>query len=170
MAEGKDGLARAVVRTAAGDLGSVSRSPSELQERVLTVADLRPATAVALPPATVDRKSDVRLGGDMARYTWTLNGRTFNDRVPLVVREGERLRLGFDNRTMMFHPMHLHGHTFAVVGPDGRPGVRKDTLVVKPMERLEIDIQADNPGQWMLHCHNAYHAEAGMATTLSYEQ
>ena len=50
----------------------------------------------------------------------------------------------------------------------GRPGVRKDTVVVRPMQTVLVDLDATNPGQWMTHCHNAYHGEAGMMTTLSY--
>ena len=69
---------------------------------------------------------------------------------------------------MMFHPMHVHGHTFAVVDETGRPGVRKDTVIVRPMQTVVVDLDASNPGQWMTHCHNAYHGEAGMMTTLSY--
>ncbi len=74
------------------------------------------------------------------------------------------MRLRFANTTMMFHPMHLHGHTFAVA----ESGLRKDTVIVRPMQTLEVDFDADNPGQWAAHCHNIYHAEAGMMTTLSY--
>ncbi|MEU6643168.1 multicopper oxidase domain-containing protein [Saccharomonospora sp. NPDC046836] len=51
--------------------------------------------------------------------------------------------------------------------PSG-PGPRKDTVLVLPGQVLDIDFVADNPGDWMLHCHNAYHAQAGMMTTLSY--
>ncbi|MFP5254153.1 MAG: multicopper oxidase domain-containing protein, partial [Actinomycetes bacterium] len=102
--------------------------------------------------------------GSMAPYRWTVNGRTFPDSAPLPVASGERVRLRFVNHTMMFHPMHLHGHTFALV--DG--GARKDTVIVRPMRALEVDLDADNPGQWALHCHNILHAEAGMMTTLSY--
>ena len=79
--------------------------------------------------------------------------------------EGERLRLRIVNQTMMFHPIHLHGHTFQMVG-DGT--ARKDTVNVLPMTTAEIDVAADNPGQWMLHCHNTYHLETGMATVFSY--
>ena len=64
---------------------------------------------------------------------------------------------------MMFHPMHLHGHTFEVEG-----GARKDTVIVRPMQQLAVDLDASNPGQWMTHCHSLYHAEAGMMTLLSY--
>jgi FtsP/CotA-like multicopper oxidase with cupredoxin domain len=65
---------------------------------------------------------------------------------------------------MMWRPMHVHGHTFQV----GTTGPRKDTVVVLPHQTVTCDLQADNPGQWMLQCHNAYHAEAGMMTLLAY--
>jgi FtsP/CotA-like multicopper oxidase with cupredoxin domain len=88
----------------------------------------------------------------MRRYRWTINGRTFDQEVPLEVRQGECVRLVFDNRSMMFHPMHLHGHTFQL--RDGaQPGPRKDTVVVRPMRRVTVDPEADNPGQWVVHCH-----------------
>lgn len=52
--------------------------------------------------------------------------------------------------------------------PDGNPGPRKDTVIVLPMQKLEVALNADDPGIWMLHCHNTYHQEAGMMTSLSY--
>jgi FtsP/CotA-like multicopper oxidase with cupredoxin domain len=100
----------------------------------------------------------------MTPYRWTINGRTFPDTEPLPVAAGERIRLRFANMSMMFHPMHVHGHTFALAGS----GVRKDTVIVPPMRTLTVDLDADNPGQWAAHCHNIYHAETGMMTTLSY--
>ena len=65
--------------------------------------------------------------------------------------------------------MHLHGHTFQVVNPGGGAGARKDTTIVRPDEPVSVEFVADNPGQWMVHCHNLYHQEAGMMTTLSYQ-
>jgi FtsP/CotA-like multicopper oxidase with cupredoxin domain len=50
----------------------------------------------------------------------------------------------------------------------GEGSARKDTVNVLPMTAVAVDIAADNPGQWMLHCHNTYHLETGMATVLSY--
>jgi FtsP/CotA-like multicopper oxidase with cupredoxin domain len=76
---------------------------------------------------------------------WLLNGKTFPDTDPLVVREGERVRLRFQSMAMMFHPMHLHGHTFGLLGS----GVRKDTVIVRPMETIEVDLDANNPGRWL---------------------
>jgi multicopper oxidase len=69
----------------------------------------------------------------------------------------------------MFHPMHLHGHTFQVRRTGARnPGPRKDTVIVRPGERVTVDFDAANPGRWMLHCHNAYHQAGGMMTELIY--
>jgi len=66
---------------------------------------------------------------------------------------------------MMWHPIHLHGHTFAL---PGYGGTRKDTVNVLPGRQVAIDVDTDNPGQWMLHCHNVYHQGTGMMTTFSY--
>jgi multicopper oxidase len=83
----------------------------------------------------------------------------------LKIVEGERVALDLRNATMMFHPVHLHGHTVQI----GASGARKDTVVVGPHGRLTALLGADNPGVWMVHCHNTYHAEAGMMTTLAYD-
>jgi multicopper oxidase len=100
----------------------------------------------------------------MMPYRWTINGATFDDASPLAVTSGERVRLQFVNRTTMFHPMHVHGHTFALAGG----GARKDTVIVLPNQTVTVDLDAANPGQWMTHCHNLYHAETGMMVNLAY--
>jgi len=95
----------------------------------------------------------------------------FDQHRPLEVTSGQRVRITMRNQTSMFHPMHLHGHTFAVVTGSGTgvaPGARKDTVNVLPMQTLAIDVDTTNPGQWLTHCHNGYHAELGMVTVLSY--
>jgi len=164
-AEGKHGQGRAVVRTGPGRTPPVDVHPAELDRRVLLGTDLAVVEQVALSARHVDREHDVALSGSMATYRWTINGKTFPDTAPLIVKQGERVRLNFQNRSMMFHPMHVHGHTFAL----REGGARKDTVIVRPMQTVTVDLDADNPGQWATHCHNIYHAEAGMMTTLSYE-
>jgi multicopper oxidase len=164
LAEGKTGRARAVVRTAAGTPPAEGALPRELARTPLTVAALRPRPDVALPPRGTDRTHPLVLGGGMMPYRWTVNGRTFDDGEALPLREGERVRLRLANRTPMFHPMHVHGHTFAVAAT----GVRKDTVIVRPREVLDVDLDAGNPGRWMAHCHNIYHAETGMMVELRY--
>jgi FtsP/CotA-like multicopper oxidase with cupredoxin domain len=163
-AEGKKGQGLAVVRTASGPQPAADAASVELTRTVLLGTELRAAPEVRLSARRVDRTHDFVLGGSMGDYEWTINGRTFDDAVPLEVRQGERVRLRLRNQTMMFHPVHVHGHTFAMRDT----GLRKDTVIVRPMEALDLDLHADNPGQWAAHCHNAYHAEAGMMTTLSY--
>jgi FtsP/CotA-like multicopper oxidase with cupredoxin domain len=163
-AEGKNGSALALVRSAAGTPPEPSAHPTELAGKVILSTDLKAADAVRLKTKGVDRTHDLVLSGSMAPYRWTLNGKTFPDTDSLQVEEGQRVRLRFQNMSMMFHPMHVHGHTFGLV----KGGARKDTVIVRPMQTVEVDLDADNPGQWATHCHNIYHAEAGMMTTLAY--
>ncbi|MBA2321011.1 MAG: multicopper oxidase domain-containing protein [Deltaproteobacteria bacterium] len=134
---------------------------------MLAYADLAPVDALALPPRAPDRELDVTLQMIDGGRRWYINGAGYGDNDPLDVRAGERVRLNLRNETMMFHPMHLHGHTFALAGRAGS-GIRKDTVNVLPMQSLPVDVEAVNPGQWLLHCHNAYHHELGMMTVFSY--
>ena len=164
LAEGKGGQGLAVIRTAAGATPPPAARPAGLDGLTVTAADLVATADARLPERAVDRTHDLVLSGSMAPYRWTLNGKTFEDADPLEVRQGERVQLRFINMSMMFHPMHVHGHTFALAGS----GVRKDTVIVRPMQSLVVALDAVNPGQWATHCHNIYHAEAGMMTTLSY--
>jgi multicopper oxidase len=163
-AEGKQGKARALVRSAAGTPPKESANPTELAGKAILSTDLKAADAVRLKTKGVDRTHDLVLSGSTAPYRWTLNGKTFPDTDPLQVEEGQRVRLRFQNMSMMFHPMHVHGHTFGLV----KGGARKDTVIVRPMQTVEVDLDANNPGQWATHCHNVYHAETGMMSTLSY--
>jgi len=172
-AEGKTGGARALVRTsgcaAAPPAGLV---PAELAGRMLGYGDLHADPSVVLPARAPDRTHQLVLTADMGRYVWMINGRTFDQHQPLPVRAGERVRLEFVNQTMMYHPMHLHGHTFALRDPlvGGRAdGARKDTVNVLPNQTVAAEFEADNPGQWLTHCHLAYHEAAGMMTVVSYQ-
>ncbi|MEV5766768.1 multicopper oxidase family protein [Micromonospora sp. NPDC052213] len=164
-AEGKAGQALALVRTGPGGTPPSAVRPAELDRRVLVTGALDGADAVTLDRRKPDRVHRLVLGGAMMPYRWTINGATFDKSEPLLVRQGERVRLEFANQTTMFHPMHLHGHTFAVIGG----GARKDTVIVTPNQTVTVDFDADNPGQWMTHCHNIYHAETGMMINLAYE-
>ena len=167
LAEGKAGQALGVIRTGQGAPPPADARPGELGGRLAAMAELGPNPQWTLPTARSDRTHQLLLSGGMMSPQWTINGRTFQDAEPLPVGQGERVRLVFGNQSMMFHPMHLHGHSFQVQ-QGGRPGPRKDTVIVRPMQQLAVDVAADNPGQWMVHCHNLYHQEAGMMTTLSY--
>jgi FtsP/CotA-like multicopper oxidase with cupredoxin domain len=168
LAEGKDAVARALLSTGAGAAPDAAYRPPELNRRVGTVDTFTAAPAVDLGPAKPDATIAVELSGAMMTYDWTIDGRAFADARPLTIKQDQRATLTFTNMSMMWHPMHLHGHTFQVIKPGGSRGPRKDTVIVPPMQRLTVGLVADNPGVWMLHCHNAYHMEAGMMTSLEY--
>lgn len=116
----------------------------------------------------VERRFAVDLTGDMTSYVWGINGAAFGDHTPLDMGFGERVEIVLRNQTMMSHPMHMHGHHFQVVGlgQSRLRGAMRDTVIVPPMESVTIQFDADNAGEWPLHCHNAYHLEAGMMTTV----
>ena len=137
---------------------------------VLLDLERKLVAAESLPDRAPDRRFATDLTGSMVPYVWSFDGRRFADRVPLKVRAGERVELTFVNRTMMSHPMHLHGHHFQVVvlGSARLKGAMRDTVLIPAMERVTVAFDADNPGDWPLHCHNLYHMAAGMMTSLSY--
>jgi FtsP/CotA-like multicopper oxidase with cupredoxin domain len=111
------------------------------------------------------------LSGGMHSPLWAINGQLYPDAEQLTIRTGDRVRIGYGNRSMMPHPMHLHGHFFRVVNPYLSPErwILKDTIIVNPMQRMEIEFFADNPGKWFHHCHNLYHMMAGMANVVVYQ-
>ena len=164
---GKPGMARALVRTGAGAVPAESLRPAGLDRPGLTADRLQVAAGAGLPRRSPDSTQDLVLGGSMSGYEWTINGRTYEHTSALTVRQGEVTRLKIRNQTMMTHPVHVHGHTFQL-GDAGGTGPRKDTVLLPPMGGVDVALVADNPGRWMIHCHNAYHAEAGMMTRLEY--
>lgn len=130
--------------------------------KALSYADLRylgtqPKSA---PP---EREIEVRLGGNMERYIWTLNGKKYDDAEPILLKYGERARLKFINDSMMAHPMHLHG--MFVQLENGQPAEKlpnKHTVIVPPGQSYSVLITADEIGEWAFHCHLLYHMMSGM--------
>ncbi|MEU8725843.1 multicopper oxidase family protein [Streptomyces antimycoticus] len=165
LAEGKGRSAMAVLRTRGKSPVKFPR-PKELDGELLTADRLKAAEDVRLTPKEPDRIIRMRLTGSMRRRDWAINGRPYDPAQRYPVRAGERVRISFINGTDMWHPMHLHGHTFAL--PDGGP--RKDTTILRPHHKVNVDLDADNPGLWMVHCHNVYHSESGMMTVLGYRK
>ena len=98
---------------------------------------------------------------------WTFNSRAFPGIDPLVVRQGDRVRIRAGNLTMTNHPIHLHGHSFEVTGTDGGwvpktarwPEVTTD-IAVGQMRAVEFI--AEHPGDWALHCHKSHHTMNAM--------
>lgn len=169
--EGKKGRALAVLRTDKGgkNLPPADVSPDELDGVTVPAHRLVPHGSVALDDRDPDREMRIRITGSMAKFDWGFDHQAYSERQRHPVHAGERVRVTLINATDMWHPMHLHGHTFALAGL-GSVGARKDTAIVLPHRKLVVDFDADNPGLWMLHCHNQYHSESGMMTVLGYKR
>ena len=134
----------------------------QLSWRALTYSDLKSLARNdddRLPSRTIE----LHLTGNMHRYMWSFDGRKFSEVTePIGLAYDERVRLLFVNDTMMAHPIHLHGMFVELVNGNGMFNPRKHTVVVKPAERLAVDLTADEPGPWAFHCHLIYHMQAGM--------
>jgi FtsP/CotA-like multicopper oxidase with cupredoxin domain len=99
---------------------------------------------------------------------WFINGVAMLGHVMdpmLTLKRGRSYVLSLSNETAWHHPMHLHGHAFRVISRNGAPTRYRewqDTVLMPPRERVEIAFVADNPGDWMFHCHILEHQDSGM--------
>jgi FtsP/CotA-like multicopper oxidase with cupredoxin domain len=138
-----------------------------------------PPNPVKEPDATAERHRIVLGGGMMGAMPsqrehkgvfWTMNGKPLRhehqSHTPLLsLTRGQSYVIEFVNQTSWHHPMHLHGHVFRVLSKNGKevlPRQWADTALLDPDSRAEIAFVADNPGNWMLHCHVLEHQATGM--------
>ncbi|WP_206061482.1 multicopper oxidase domain-containing protein [Nonomuraea basaltis] len=102
----------------------------------------------------------------------SMNGRLYPAVPMLMVAEGDRVKMRIVNRSLIDHPIHLHGHRVRVLSRNGVAATGStwwtDTLNVAPGEVFEVGFTADNPGIWMDHCHNFKHGSEGMIMHLGY--
>lgn len=108
------------------------------------------------------------LSGYMNRYIWFINGVPEYEAAPIIIEPGKRYRFVFTNRSMMNHPMHLHGHWMILRNGHGAYDPLVHTLNVPPGATIVADFDADASGQWYFHCHNAFHMMSGMARLFRY--
>jgi len=106
---------------------------------------------------------------------WAINGVAVSDddmahmKPILTLTRGKSYILAIDNQTAWYHPVHLHGHSFRVITRNGQRTKYqewRDTVLIPPRERAEIAFVADNPGDWMFHCHILDHQEGGMMSVI----
>ena len=102
-----------------------------------------------------------------AGKVWAFNGMADMPGAPLMEADrGETVRISITNDTAWRHAMHLHGHHFRKIAADGTAGPLRDTLLMNRGETADIAFVADNPGDWLLHCHMLEHSAGGMMTWL----
>jgi len=135
-------------------------------------AELTPDVAAGLKHRGAG--DEMMRGGELGADMFLLNGKVHGAVPPLQIRKGERMLIRLINAGHMVHPIHIHGHSFRIVATDGNPvplGMEwtKDTVLVGPGERYDLELVGNNPGVWMLHCHMEHHMANGMMTTLQYE-
>ena len=167
------GRVRTLVRYegATGTPPPIDFMPAVLKSgRILRYTDLiaaEPGEVISVKP---DRTHELVLNGTMMPYRWTINDQTFPEANYLEIGKGERVRLRLVNKSMMRHPMHLHGHFYRLLGTAGgtRQAPAKDTVILNAMQTMEVEFLADNPGKWAFHCHHAYHQDAGMMRVFAY--
>ena len=106
-----------------------------------------------------------------AKTFWTINERAWpdqrNPKLPApfaVLDRGASYVFRMTNKSQFSHPIHIHGHTFKLLGSNKQrlPTHHTDTLLLLPEETAEVAFVADNPGDWMFHCHVIEHQETGM--------
>ena len=177
-------------RRQAYELTDVVYGPTPLRNEPPPAPVELPANPLAEPDLARAERHEIRFQGGMmggSLHGLRMNGRPVNPMQMMhagkawaingVVATGHRLdpvltlargrsyRLLLANDTAWHHPMHLHGHSFRVLARDGVPAPRRewqDTVLVAPRERTEIALVADNPGDWMFHCHILEHQAGGM--------
>ncbi len=160
-----------ILATARGKVGRLADSAAAKAPTLGFDFEHRLRAVVPLVAKVADRSHDVELTGSMEKYDWGINGASYGNDKPLMVATGERVEITMTNKTMMSHPMHTHGHFFQVVALNDKrfAGAVRDVVLVPPMNTVTIAFDADNPGRWVFHCHNLYHMESGMMTTIRYQ-
>ena len=141
---------------------------AKLEWNYRAFADPRPL--VRKPDVTVPLVFTSRFKGHGALDQWMINGKSWPATDPILLRQGLRHRLVFDNRSMDDHPVHLHRHNFELVSIRGAAlsGVRKDVVIVESGTTVEADLVASNPGNTLFHCHQQDHMDSGFMALFRY--
>jgi len=158
-------------------MGSISRKPSKGKLAIDGMDPRRPwspykklrALKRFNPGNKPIRTIRLTLDGDMERYVWLLNNKALSESDVITIKKGKIVRFILINRTMMHHPMHLHGHFFRVINGQGEYCPWKHTVDVAPMSTTVIEFPANEKGDWFFHCHILYHLESGMARVIHYK-
>ena len=131
-------------------------------------------------PFTLAQKYDVEYTMNLNtaminnQMAYTINDKTFPNTDNIQVKTGDTVKVKLVNKSgAANHPMHLHGHSFQVLSKNGKPvegsPIIKDTINLTPGDEYVVAFKADNPGNWLFHCHDLQHASTGMVTLVKYQ-
>jgi FtsP/CotA-like multicopper oxidase with cupredoxin domain len=110
--------------------------------------------------------------GELHSDTWMINGEQYPDVTVQSAPYGAEQVIEVRNLSASTHPFHLHGMSFEVLSVDGVAPTHRtveDTVDLGLYQTLRLRLVADNPGDWMLHCHILPHEHGGMMTVLRVE-
>ncbi len=147
-----------MVQFAMGMMGTIVVHPQDTALRAVDRDFAFVMSAYDIEPGSYTPRVNTMLDFNL----WTWNSRVFPGISPLVVRQGDRVRIRIGNLTMTNHPSHLHGHSFEVTGTDGGwvPEAARwpeATIDVGVGQIRTIEFVADAPGDWAFHCHKTHH-------------
>jgi len=127
-------------------------------------------SATYKPDVTVPLVFTSHFEGHGALDRWMINGKSFPATEPVLLKQGLRHRLVFENRSTDDHPVHLHRHAFELVAVRGKAtsGVLKDVVIVEAKSTVEADLIANNPGDTLFHCHQQDHMDSGFMMLFRY--
>ncbi|MDP9365672.1 MAG: multicopper oxidase domain-containing protein, partial [Chloroflexota bacterium] len=154
------------------------REPERTYDReqtyILTEWDMELTPDVALGKAPRGPRDQLLRGGELGTDLFLINGKAHESIPRIETAAGERVLIRLMNAGNLPHAVHSHGHSFKIVATDGNPvpegmELRKDTVLIGPGERYDLELTSDNPGVWMFHCHMENHAANGMMTLIAYE-
>ncbi len=120
------------------------------------------------PKKVIYKTIHMNLGGYMGSYVWFINGKPGYAAKPIKLLPAKRYRVIFHNKTMMHHPMHIHGHWFILRNGHGKYDPLLHTIDVPPGAKVIADFDTDASGQWFFHCHMLMHMLAGMNRVFQY--
>jgi FtsP/CotA-like multicopper oxidase with cupredoxin domain len=172
-------------------LTTLEYGPNPLRQALLTTPIALPPNRIAEPHLRAATRHEITFSGGMGGgmgmmgggmmgggmgmmggMSWAINGvsATSHTHEPMLTfARGKTVVLNLNNDTAWWHPIHLHGHSFRVISRNGKPTAHRewqDTVLMPPRETAEIAFVADNPGDWMFHCHVLEHQAAGMMANL----
>lgn len=155
------------------------RIPIKIEGETETVAMPSSGVAPAMPDlraAKPDATFQVETDSMMNATSWVVNGRPYDmegeNPVLATFARGTWVKMRFENASPMAHTMHVHGHFMRVITRNGQrvdANTSEDTVVMRPMETMDVVMLADNPGDWVMHCHNLDHEEHGLMANFKVE-
>ena len=154
------------------------REPSRTYDRdytyILNEWDLELTPDVATGKAPRGVRDQILRGGELGTDLFLMNGHAHESIPPIKLAEGERVLVRLINAGNLPHAIHTHGHSFKIVATDGNDvpegmALVKDTVLIGPGERYDLELDGNNPGVWMFHCHMENHAANGMMSLIQYD-